>query len=181
MEKERTYLCIDLKSFYASVECLERNLDPFTTNLVVADPERSDKTICLAVSPAMKKLGVPGRCRVFEIPPNIEYIMAPPRMQLYIDYSARIYGIYLKYIAKEDIHPYSIDEIMADVTDYLSDDRSGTGRAYFKGCIGNNRYYRYLRSRNESVSGKDCNGHCGKAGRNCYRGWQTSVSGRHFE
>lgn len=119
MEKERTYLCIDLKSFYASVECLERNLDPFTTNLVVADPERSDKTICLAVSPAMKKLGVPGRCRVFEIPPNIEYIMAPPRMQLYIDYSARIYGIYLKYIAKEDIHPYSIDEIMADVTDYL--------------------------------------------------------------
>lgn len=118
--KERIYVCIDLKSFYASVECRERNLDPFTTNLVVADPERTDKTICLAVSPAMKALGVPGRCRVFEIPRNIKYIMAPPRMQLYIDYSAAIYGIYLKYIAKEDIHVYSIDEVFMDVTDYLS-------------------------------------------------------------
>ena len=78
MQKDRTYVCIDLKSFYASVECRERGLDPMTTNLVVADPERSDKTICLAVSPAMKKLGVPGRCRVFEIPKGIEYIMAPP-------------------------------------------------------------------------------------------------------
>lgn len=77
---ERTYLCIDLKSFYASVECYERGLDPMTTNLVVADPERTDKTICLAVSPAMKALGVPGRCRVFEIPKNIPYIMATPRM-----------------------------------------------------------------------------------------------------
>ena len=81
MQKDRTYVCIDLKSFYASVECRERGLDPMTTNLVVADPERSDKTICLAVSPAMKKLGVPGRCRVFEIPKEIEYIMAPPRMR----------------------------------------------------------------------------------------------------
>lgn len=86
MEKNRTYVCIDLKSFYASVECRERGLDPMNTNLVVADPERSDKTICLAVSPAMKALGIPGRCRVFEIPAGIEYIMAPPRMQLYIDY-----------------------------------------------------------------------------------------------
>lgn len=118
--ENRTYLCIDLKCFFASVECRERGLDPMTTNLVVADPERTEKTICLAVSPAMKALGVPGRCRVFEIPKEIPYIMAPPRMKLYIEYSANIYGIYLKYIAKEDIHPYSIDEIMADVTDYLS-------------------------------------------------------------
>ncbi|MDO5425455.1 MAG: DNA repair protein [Eubacteriales bacterium] len=118
-ETERTYLCIDLKSFYASVECKERGLDPMTTNLVVADPERTEKTICLAVSPSMKALGVPGRCRVFEIPKGIDYVMAPPRMQLYINYSADIYSIYLKYLAKEDIHSYSIDEIMADVTDYL--------------------------------------------------------------
>lgn len=116
----RTYVCIDLKSFYASVECVARGLDPFTTNLVVADPERTEKTICLAVSPAMKALGVPGRCRVFEIPKNIDYIMATPRMQTYIDVSADIYGIYLKYISKEDIHVYSIDEVFMDVTDYLS-------------------------------------------------------------
>lgn len=118
-KEDRIYVCIDLKSFYASVECRERGLDPMTTNLVVADPERTEKTICLAVSPAMKALGVPGRCRVFEIPKGIEYIMAPPRMQLYIDYSADIYAIYLKYIAKEDIHVYSIDEVFMDVTDYL--------------------------------------------------------------
>lgn len=120
MEQNRTYICIDLKSFYASVECVERKLNPMTTNLVVADPERTEKTICLAVSPAMKAKGVPGRCRVFEIPKNLEYIMAPPRMRLYIDYSAEIYAIYLKYIAKEDIHVYSIDEAFMDVTDYLS-------------------------------------------------------------
>lgn len=117
---QRTYICIDLKSFYASVECKERGLDPLKANLVVADPQRTDRTVCLAVSPSMKALGVPGRCRVFEIPPGIDYIMAPPRMQLYIDYSAEIYGIYLKYIAKEDIHPYSIDEVFMDVTGYLS-------------------------------------------------------------
>lgn len=120
VKRERIYLCIDLKSFYASVECQARGLDPMTTNLVVADPERTEKTICLAVSPAMKALGVPGRCRVFEIPKNIDYIMAPPRMQLYIDVSADIYAIYLKYIAKEDIHVYSIDEVFMDVTDYLT-------------------------------------------------------------
>lgn len=120
MAEQRIYICIDLKSFYASVECLERGLDPLTTKLVVADPERSEKTICLAVSPAMKALGVPGRCRVFEIPKGIEYIMAPPRMQLYIDYSAEVYSVYLKYIAKEDIHVYSIDEVFMDVTDYLT-------------------------------------------------------------
>lgn len=118
--ENRTYICIDLKSFYASVECVERRMNPMTTNLVVADPERTEKTICLAVSPAMKAKGVPGRCRVFQIPKNMEYIMAPPRMQLYIDYSANIYAIYLKYIAKEDIHVYSIDEVFMDVTDYLA-------------------------------------------------------------
>ncbi len=117
--QNRTYVCIDLKSFYASVECRERGLDPMTTNLVVADPERSEKTICLAVSPSMKALGIPGRCRVFQIPKNIEYMMAPPRMQLYIEYSAEIYAVYLKYISKEDIHVYSIDEVFMDVTDYL--------------------------------------------------------------
>ena len=118
--KERTYICIDLKSFYASVECAERNLDVMTTRLVVADPERSDKTICLAVSPAMKALGVHNRCRVFEIPKNIDYIMAVPRMQKYIDYSAEVYAIYLKYISKDDIHIYSVDEAFMDVTEYLN-------------------------------------------------------------
>ena len=117
--EERTYMCIDLKSFYASVECVQRGWDPMTTNLVVADLERTEKTICLAVSPAMKALGVPGRCRVFEIPKNIKYFAAPPRMQLYIDCSAEIYAISLKYIAKEDIHVYSIDEVFMDVTEYL--------------------------------------------------------------
>lgn len=116
---QRIYVCIDLKSFYASVECRERGLDPMTARLVVADPERTEKTICLAVSPAMKALGIPGRCRVFEIPKGIDYIMAPPRMQLYIDYSAQIYSVYLKYISKEDIHVYSIDEVFMDVTEYL--------------------------------------------------------------
>lgn len=118
--KERTYLCIDLKSFYASVECVERGMDPLTTNLAVADPERSEKTICLAISPSMKALGIKNRCRVFQIPKGVEYIKAVPRMKLYIEYSADIYGIYLKYIAKEDIHVYSIDEAFLDVTDYLS-------------------------------------------------------------
>lgn len=117
--KQYTYICIDLKSFYASVECVEHGLDPMTTNLVVADPERSEKTICLAITPAMKALGIKNRCRVFEIPQGIDYITAPPRMQKYIDYSAEIYGIYLKYISKEDIHVYSIDEVFMDVTDYL--------------------------------------------------------------
>lgn len=117
--KQRAYLCIDLKSFYASVECVERGLDPMTTNLVVADPERSRGTICLAVSPSLKALGVKNRCRLFQIPPNLDYIIAEPRMQKYIDYSARIYGIYLRYIAPEDIHVYSIDEAFLDVTPYL--------------------------------------------------------------
>ena len=102
------------------MECVARGLDPMTTNLVVADPERTDKTICLAVSPSMKALGVRNRCRVFEIPKQIDYIMAVPRMQRYIDCSADIYRIYLKYISKDDIHVYSIDEAFLDVTDYLA-------------------------------------------------------------
>ena len=113
-------ICIDPKSFYASVECVERGLDPFKTNLVVADPTRSKSTICLAITPAMKALGIRNRCRIHEIPENIEYITAMPRMQLYIDYSAKIYGIYLRYVSKEDIHVYSVDECFIDVTNYLS-------------------------------------------------------------
>lgn len=118
-KKQRYYICIDLKSFFASVECVERGLDPMTTKLVVADPDRSVNTICLAVSPTMKKLGVRNRCRVGDIPKNMDYIIAKPRMQKYIDYSAKIYGIYLDYIAKEDVYPYSVDEAFMDVTDYL--------------------------------------------------------------
>ena len=117
--EQRTYIVIDLKSFYASVECVERGLDSMTARLVVADPERTEKTICLSISPAMKALGIHNRCRVFEIPKSVDYIMAQPRMQLYIDYAAGIYGIYLKYISKEDIHVYSIDECFMDVTNYL--------------------------------------------------------------
>lgn len=117
--KDKPYfLCIDLKSFYASVECVERGLDPLKTNLVVADPDRTEKTICLAVTPPMKKLGVSSRCRVFEIPKSIDYIMATPRMALYLDYSARIYSIYLKYFHEDDIHVYSVDEAFMDATKY---------------------------------------------------------------
>ena len=116
---QKFYLCIDLKTFYASVECVERGLDPFNTNLVVADPTRGKGTICLAVTPKMKMLGVKNRCRIFEIPPTIKYIIATPRMKKYIEYSANIYAIYLKYFAKEDIHVYSIDEAFMDATKYL--------------------------------------------------------------
>ena len=150
---ERTYIAIDLKSFYASVECQERGLDPLTTNLVVADVSRTEKTICLAVYPALKAYGIPGRARLFEVvqrvgeinrerirraPGNVfsgassdaeelkqnpalevSYIAAVPRMAYYIKYSTRIYQIYLKYIAPEDIHVYSIDEVFIDATDYL--------------------------------------------------------------
>lgn len=154
MNKCKTYIAIDLKSFYASVECRERSRDPLTTNLVVADPSRTEKTICLAVSPSLKKYGLSGRARLFEViqkvnaannirklkAPNhvfsgssddstelqknpslkIDYIIAPPRMARYMEYSTKIYNIYLKYIAPEDIHIYSIDEIFIDVTHYLS-------------------------------------------------------------
>ena len=150
---ERIYLAIDLKSFYASVECRERQLDPMTTHLVVADKSRTEKTICLAVSPSLKAYGIPGRARLFQVAqkvreinaarrlqapghrfrgtsfhdpelrsdPSLEldYIAAPPRMALYMEYSARVYSVYLKYAAPEDIHVYSIDEVFMDVTPYL--------------------------------------------------------------
>ncbi|MDO5400954.1 MAG: DNA methylase [Eubacteriales bacterium] len=150
---ERWYVAIDLKSFYASVECILRGLDPLSTHLVVADSSRTEKTICLAVSPSLKALGIPGRPRLFEVVQKVgeinalrrcaapgrefsgkshfpeelkahpqlavDYIVAPPRMAAYIDYSTRIYNVYLKYIAPEDIHVYSIDEVMMDVTAYL--------------------------------------------------------------
>ena len=116
---QNVYLVIDLKTFYASVECVERGLDPFTTNLVVADPSRGKGAICLAITPAMKMLGIKNRCRIYEIPENVKYIIALPRMQKYIDYSANIYEIYLKYISKDDIHVYSIDEAFLDVSKYL--------------------------------------------------------------
>ena len=114
-KQERTYLCIDGKSFYASVECAERGLNPFETNLVVADPARGKHALCLAISPKMKALGVKNRCRLSDIPSNIKYEIALPRMQLYVDYCADIYGLYLDYIAPEDIHVYSIDEAFIDI------------------------------------------------------------------
>lgn len=151
--KERTYIAIDLKSFYASVECMDRGLDPLTTNLVVADVSRTEKTICLAVSPSLKAYGIPGRARLFEVVQKVRkvnaerqqlapghvfsgtssddvrlkadpslavgYVTAPPRMAHYMEYSTRIYNIYLKYVAPEDIHVYSIDEVFMDVTGYL--------------------------------------------------------------
>ena len=125
------YAAIDFKSFYASVECVERGLDPLTANLVVADASRTEKTICLAVSPNLKKYGLPGRCRLFEVEEkvrevkartgeDIQYIVAPPRMKLYMACSTRIYEkVYLKYAAPEDIHVYSIDEVFIDLTRYL--------------------------------------------------------------
>ncbi len=114
------YLCIDLKTFYASCECVMRNLDPFKTNLVVADPSRGKGAICLAISPKLKSMGIRNRCRLFEIPDDVEYITAMPQMKKYMEFSAKIYSIYLRYIAKEDIYPYSIDEMFLDVTTYLS-------------------------------------------------------------
>ena len=131
MQTKRTYTAIDLKSFYASVECVDRGLDPMTANLIVADPSRTDKTICLAVSPSLKKYGLSGRSRLFEVRhvlekikiqtgQEISYITAPPRMARYMKYSADIYAIYLKYISPEDIHVYSIDECFFDITDYLA-------------------------------------------------------------
>ena len=132
---EKTYIAIDLKSFYASVECIERGLDPMTTLLVVADASRTEKTICLAVSPSLKAYGISGRARLFEVnqiinklnvqrrkerKPEITYITAPPRMAHYIQYSTMIYDIYLKYVSSEDIHVYSIDEVFMDVTSYLN-------------------------------------------------------------
>ena len=152
-DAQRSYIAIDLKSFYASVECVDRGLDPLTTNLVVADISRTEKTICLAVSPSMKAYGIGGRARLFEVVQRmrevnnqrqwqapqhrltgksyndmelkthpdwaVDYIAAPPRMAHYIEVSSRVYSVYLKYIAPEDIHVYSIDEVFMDVTNYL--------------------------------------------------------------
>ena len=150
MDKARTYIAIDLKSFYASVECAERGVDALTTNLVVADESRTDKTICLAVSPSLKSYGIPGRGRLFEVKQRVreinaararkarptgksvdnaavqadphlavDFLVAVPRMALYMEVSAKIYEIYLKYVSSEDIHVYSIDEVFIDATDYL--------------------------------------------------------------
>ena len=166
---ERTYLAIDLKSFYASVECMERGLDPMTANLVVADPTRTEKTICLAVSPALKAYGIPGRARLFEVVEavrkinaarraaasghaftgkscsapelaanpalELDYVVAPPHMAHYMRYSAGIYNIYLHYVAPEDIHVYSIDEVFMDVTDYLPTYRMSAHDLCARCCI----------------------------------------------
>ena len=119
MSKERTYFCIDMKCFFASVECAELGLNPFETCLVVADQSRGENALCLAISPKMKTLGVKNRCRMNEIPKGIDFIVAKPRMKKYIEYAADIYDIYLDYIAPNDIHVYSIDEAFLEVTDYL--------------------------------------------------------------
>lgn len=119
MSRTKWYLCIDMKCFFASVECAERQLNPFETCLVVADIKRGDNAICLAISPKMKALGVKNRCRINDIPKSIDYIDAKPRMKKYIEYAADIYDIYLDYIAPEDIHVYSIDEAFIDITSYL--------------------------------------------------------------
>ena len=166
--EDRTYIAIDLKSFYAAVECMERGLDPLDVNLVVADASRTEKTICLAVSPSLKRHGISGRARLFEVVQRVkeinatrqmkapgrqltgtsiyaheldqdpslsmDYIAAPPRMALYMKYSTRIYQVYLKYVAPEDIHVYSIDEVFMDVTTYLKN--SGlTARAFARRMI----------------------------------------------
>lgn len=114
--EDRIYFCIDQRSFFATVECVARGLDPMKTNLVVADPERSVNTICLAITPAMKSLGIKNRCRIKDIPPNVDYITATPRMQLYIDCAAEIYSVFLRYVGPEHIHVYSIDEAFLDIT-----------------------------------------------------------------
>ena len=116
MPEQHTYMVIDMKCFYASVECAERQLNPFETCLVVADETRGPNALCLAISPRMKALGIKNRCRLSDIPKNVKYIIAPPRMQLYIDYAADIYAIYLNYFSPDDIHVYSIDESFLDVT-----------------------------------------------------------------
>ena len=119
IEKQRTYYCIDMKTFYASVECAERGYNPFETNLVVADLTRGSNALCLAITPKMKAQGIKNRCRLSEIPRNVKYEVAPPRMALYIEYAADIYSLYLDYFDPQDIHVYSIDESFIDVTDYL--------------------------------------------------------------
>lgn len=110
MAKQRTYFCIDMKTFYASVECAERGYNPFETNLVVADLTRGKNALCLAITPKMKAQGIKNRCRLSEIPNSVKYEVAPPRMALYIEYAADIYSLYLDYFDPQDIHVYSIDE-----------------------------------------------------------------------
>lgn len=134
MEKTRTYYCIDMKSFFASVECAERGLDPMVTPLVVADESRGRGALCLAVSPYMKKLGVKNRCRLFEIPQNIDFLIAKPRMKKYIDYAADIYELYLDFFSPNDIHVYSIDECFLDATKYLETYKT-TPKAFAKRLI----------------------------------------------
>ena len=193
---ERIYLAIDLKSFYASVECLERGLDPMGVNLVVADQSRTEKTICLSVSPSLKEYGVPGRPRLFEVIQRIrevnrerkrqapmqeltgsswmacelrdhpelavDYLVAPPQMALYMQYSSRIYEVYLKYVAPEDIHVYSIDEVFVDATGYLWDYCAGTGVPHDPGCAEDCGDHCGSRRGNESVSVQGGYGYCGK-------------------
>ena len=119
MYVKRNIMCIDLKSFFASCECVERGLDPFKVPLVVANKKQGNGAITLAVTPALKKQGIPGRVRLYDIPKNIKYEIVPPRMKLYIEKSKQVVGIYLDYVAPEDLHIYSIDECFLDVTDYL--------------------------------------------------------------
>lgn len=134
MEKTWTYYCIDMKSFFASVECAERGLDPMVTPLVVADESRGRGALCLAVSPYMKKLGVKNRCRLFEIPQNIDFLIAKPRMKKYIEYAADIYELYLDFFSPNDIHVYSIDECFLDATKYLETYKT-TPKAFAKRLI----------------------------------------------
>ncbi|WP_294469530.1 DNA repair protein [uncultured Ruminococcus sp.] len=117
---EQCYMCVDLKRYFASAECAARGLDPFKTNLVVADESRGKGALCLAVTPALSKLGVKNRCRLYEIPDNIDFIIAKPRMRMYMNISAHIYGIYKKFVAAEDVYPYSIDEVFLNAGPYLS-------------------------------------------------------------
>mgnify|MGYP001855704179 CR=1 FL=1 len=188
---ERTYICCDLKSFYASVECLERGLDPLTTNLVVADLSRTEKTICLAVTPSLKAYGISGRARLFEVVQRgkevnaqrkweapgrelagssssdlelkanpslaLDYIVAPPRMAHYIDWSTRVYSVYLKHVAPEDVYPYSIDEV------FIQAGRAGVCPPHHPGYPGDHRDHRSRRRWHQHVSGQDSHGHQRKA------------------
>ena len=201
---QRIYLAIDLKSYYASAECAARHLDPLTTNLVVADSSRTEKTICLAVSPSLKAYGISGRARLFEVmqkvkevnanrlreavrlrkavykdgkpsfssasydslslaaDPSLElsYLVAPPRMAYYEKVSRQIYGIYLKYIAPEDIVVYSIDEVFIDATSYLSHyNMTAHDLANNPGSALYDWHHRHCRDRYESISGETGNGH----------------------
>ena len=198
--KEKCYICCDLKSFYASVECVERGLDPMTTNLVVADKRRTDKTICLAVSPALKAWGIPGRPRLFEVIRQVEemnalrraslrgrsftgrsylasrldrdkslevaYITAMPHMQRYMEKSAQVLQIYLQFMAPEDIHVYSVDEVLLDLTPYLKFrglDAPRPGPGDDPAGAQGNRNHRHRRYRHQSVPVQGGHGHCGQA------------------